>query len=164
MTPTAFRFPNTLSSVDTGQGISSLLSSFTVNANLMPVADHFTVSATSALSSFMNTGGQVWGGPSGGSGAGSTTIYGEAAGVAQTGPNFTPGCSETLYAVTANDGSSGNASGVQSYILGTITLATLANGAALTLDPVPLPAALWLLGGGLLGLAGLGRRRSIQAM
>lgn len=228
--------------VDTGQSISSLLSTFTTNANLQPVADHFTQAASSALTSFMNTadtlnwaveglsdyqlnptnsqvpgttigiasasstvgngfssmtfsnlkdwaaayntdagyiifsgpyttggtvyawsagtaGGQVWGGPPGGPSAGSTTIYGQATGVAQTG--FVPGSSETLYAVTGNNGT-GNGSSLQSYILGTISLATLANGAALTLTApaVPLPAALWLLGGGLLGLAGVGRRRT----
>lgn len=232
--------------VDTGQSMSSLLSSFTANANLKPVFDSFSAPATAALSSFMNTAdtlnwavegltspggeptqtpgqtigiasassavgsgfagmnfgglkawyagyqtdsgyvifgnggtvlpyttggstyawangnssGQVWGGPPGGSSAGSTIIYGQAAGVGQTG--FTPGTSETLYAVTANNGLT-NSSALQSYILGTITLATLANGAALTLvapSAVPLPAALWLLGGGLLGLAGVGRRRT----
>jgi hypothetical protein len=28
---------------------------------------------------------------------------------------------------------------------------------------VPLPAAVWLLGSGLMGLAGVGRRRKVQA-
>jgi hypothetical protein len=105
-------------------------------------------------------GGQVWGGAPGGSAGGSTTLYGAVPGVAQTG--FLPGASQTLYAVTGNGGSGT----VQSYVLGTISLATLANGAALTLTsaaPVPLPAALWLLGGGLLGLAGVGRRRIAAA-
>ncbi len=56
-------------------------------------------------------GGQVWGGGPGGSSGGSTTLYGAVPGVAQTG--FTPGTSQSLYAVTGNNGSGQ----VQSYVL-----------------------------------------------
>ena len=46
-------------------------------------------------------------------------------------------------------------------LLGTATLTAngVAFGAASSGTPVPLPAAIWLLGSGLLGLAGVGRRK-----
>jgi hypothetical protein len=98
--------------------------------------------------------GQVWGGNPGGVGVGSTTEYGT--GPAQSG--FAPGTSQTLYAITGNNGTGQ----VQSYVLGQIDLST--NGTlSLTQTPVPLPAAVWLFGSGLLGLAGIGRRRSVIA-
>jgi hypothetical protein len=73
--------------------------------------------------------------------------------------------SATLYAITNQTGPS-YPNGV-SFSLGTAALtgsgATLAlsftgNGAP---PPVPLPAAVWLLGSGLLGLAGVARRRAV---
>jgi hypothetical protein len=68
------------------------------------------------------------------------------------------GTTVNLYGLTGN----GNTGAVQSYILGTASLGT--NG-TLTLAansggaPVPLPAAVWLFGSGLLGLVGVSRRR-----
>lgn len=67
-----------------------------------------------------------------------------------------------LYGLTGN----GTTAAVQSFILGTAALAT--NG-TLTLTPnggsapVPLPAAVWLFGSGLLGLVGVSRRRKTTA-
>jgi hypothetical protein len=100
--------------------------------------------------------GQVWGGNPGGAAGGSVTEY-------STGPSqagFAPGSSEELYAVTGN----GNNGVAQTYELGTLTLGT--DGSLTLLQqsaPVPLPAAVWLFGSGLLGLAGIGRRRAAAA-
>jgi hypothetical protein len=99
--------------------------------------------------------GNVWGASSGGLG-GSTTEY--ANGPDEAGVSI--GTSTTLYAVTGN----GNTGQVQSYILGDAAgdaELTLAANGTLSLNPstVPLPPAVWLLGSGLLGLAGVGRRR-----
>jgi hypothetical protein len=49
-------------------------------------------------------------------------------------------------------------------VLGTVSLT--ANGLVFSSTqtaPVPLPAAIWLLGSGLLGLFGIGRRKAITA-
>ena len=64
----------------------------------------------------------------------------------------------TLYGMTGN----GTTLAVQTYILGTASVA--ANGTLTltgngTTSPVPLPAAVWLFGSGLLGLVGVSRRR-----
>jgi hypothetical protein len=67
------------------------------------------------------------------------------------------GTAWNLYGVTGT-----TTSNVALSLLGTATLT--ANGvtfaAAGTGTPVPLPAAIWLLGSGLLGLAGVGRRKT----
>jgi hypothetical protein len=99
--------------------------------------------------------GNVWGAATGGTG-GSTDLYGQEfdqAGIAL-------GTTNTLYGLTGNS-SPGQ---VQSYILGTnLTLGTngtLSVGGTTPPPPVPLPAAVWLFGSGLLGLFGVGRRRA----
>jgi hypothetical protein len=69
--------------------------------------------------------------------------------------------SSVLYGLTGNGGTGQ----LQSYDLGSFSLSSAgvltftANGGS----SVPLPAAVWLLGSGLLGLAGVGRRRANQA-
>jgi hypothetical protein len=66
-----------------------------------------------------------------------------------------------LYGFTGNVATGQPAAGIQSYVLGTVTLGTngalsfTGNGTA----PVPLPAAVWLFGSGLMGLVGVSRRR-----
>jgi hypothetical protein len=97
--------------------------------------------------------GNVWGASTGGNG-GSTDLYGQEfdqAGIAL-------GTTNTLYGLTGN----GGPGQVQSYILGT-NLTVTADG-TLKVGAVPLPAAVWLLGSGLLGLFGVGRRRAAAAV
>jgi hypothetical protein len=64
-----------------------------------------------------------------------------------------------LYGFTANN----NGSTLQSYILGTASLDANGNltisGNTTTPPPIPLPAAVWLFGSGLMGLVGVSRRR-----
>jgi hypothetical protein len=68
----------------------------------------------------------------------------------------------TLFAVTGNNATTGK---VQSYILGTVSVDALGNVSfAGNTAPVPLPAAVWLLGSGLLGLFGVSRRRAAAAV
>ena len=74
-----------------------------------------------------------------------------------------PGTSVTLYGVTGNGTGSG---ATTAFDLGTVLfnesndkLTFTGNGGT---APVPLPAAIWLLGSGLLGLAGVGRRRALK--
>lgn len=72
--------------------------------------------------------------------------------------------SATLYAITNQTGS-GYPNGV-SFNLGTAALtgsgSTLALSFTANGSPVPVPAAVWLLGSGLLGLAGVARRRDLK--
>lgn len=74
------------------------------------------------------------------------------------------GSSQTLYGVTG-DGSNSTIGKLQVYSLGSLELTangTLENtpGSTTPPPPVPVPAALWLFGSGLLGLAGVGRRKA----
>jgi hypothetical protein len=68
------------------------------------------------------------------------------------------GSSAKLYGVTANGATAGQVLG---YDLGAISF----DGSTLTFtgNTVPLPAAAWLFGSGLLGLLGIGRRRNVAA-
>jgi hypothetical protein len=99
--------------------------------------------------------GNVWGAATGGTG-GSTDLYQQEFDQA----NIGLGKTNTLYGLTGNS-SPGQ---VQSYLLGTnLTLGTngtLSVGGTTPPPPVPLPAAVWLFGSGLLGLFGVGRRRA----
>ncbi len=113
-----------------------------------------TYTAGGTVYSFSNgtPGGSVWGAATGNTG-GSTDLYGQ-------GPNSAGiglGTSVPLYGVTGNNGTGT----VQSYILGDLELTV--NGTLETISAVPLPAAVWLFASGLLGLAGVGRRRSTAA-
>jgi hypothetical protein len=94
--------------------------------------------------------GNVWGAGGHGDNTGSTDLYG--AGVLQDGNSL--GTALSLYGITGNGGTGQ----VQSYDL-TDTLTLTANG-TLEVAPVPVPAAVWLFGSGLLGLIGVGRRRA----
>jgi hypothetical protein len=103
------------------------------------------------------TSGNVWGSNTGDN-SGSTDLFGQ--GPDQAG--IALGTATTLFGLTGN----GGAATLQSYVLGTdLTLSstgTLSVGSS-TPPPVPLPAAVWLFGSGLLGLIGVGRRRAATA-
>jgi hypothetical protein len=72
------------------------------------------------------------------------------------------GTSAKLYGVTAVNSNNTDLLGVS--VLGNVTLTAdgLVFSSAAT-APVPLPAAIWLLGSGLLGLFGVGRRKAVAA-
>jgi len=72
------------------------------------------------------------------------------------------GTAQTLFGFTGN----GTTGALQSYVLGSATLAangTLSFSGNGGTAPVPLPAAAWLFGSGLMGLVGVSRRRKTAA-
>jgi hypothetical protein len=74
------------------------------------------------------------------------------------------GSTLTMFGFTGNNGT-GN---VESYVLDSVTVGTngtvtfVGNGGAP--PPVPIPAAVWLFGSGVLGLVGVSRRRKLAAV
>jgi hypothetical protein len=101
-------------------------------------------------------GGNVWGANTGANG-GSTNLYGQSNGVTQAGIGL--GSSTGLYGLTGNGGTGQ----LQSYVLGSnleLSSTGLLTVGSTSTSPVPLPAAVWLFGSGLLGLIGVGRRRA----
>jgi hypothetical protein len=120
----------------------------------------YTTGGTTYLWSAGTTAGNVWGAGGAANAAGSTNLYGtepnQAVNAAGTAP-FLLGQAAPLYGVTGN-GSTGQA---QSYVLANLELTS--TGSLQALSSVPLPAAVWLFGSGLLGLIGVGRRRSSAA-
>jgi hypothetical protein len=96
----------------------------------------------------------VWGNGTGGGTHGSTNLYGT--GLDQSGVALDQ--QVTLYGVTGNN-SPGK---LQSYVLGSNL--TLSSAGVLSVSSVPLPAAVWLFGSGLLGLIGVGRRKAAAAV
>lgn len=120
-----------------------------MNSDGLAANGYITATADNAVT------GSVWNGTSGNVG-GSGDLYGTGASdvVSGTGASNVT----TLYGVTG--GASASAT-TYSYILGQLELT--ASGVLETVgssSTVPLPAAVWLFGSGLLGLAGVGRRRS----
>jgi len=113
---------------------------------------------TSTFDSFNGTTSGVIG-TSASQGGNSTSVYG--AGINNGSPMFNSTTAVGLYAATG--GGDGAGKGIDFY-LGSLTF----NGDILTFtgnqSPVPLPAAAWLLGSGLLGLLGIGRRRQSFAV
>jgi hypothetical protein len=71
------------------------------------------------------------------------------------------GSAAHFYFVTSQDGGSSTIGRV--YNLGTLTLTAAGSLFATPVNPVPLPAAVWLFGSGLLGLVGIGRRKQVVA-
>jgi len=103
-----------------------------------------------------SAGGNVWGAGGASANGGSTNFYNQGNGASQAG--IALGSSTGLYGFTGNGGTGQ----LESYVLGDNL--TLSSTGALSISsatsPVPLPAAVWLFGSGLLGLLGVGRRRA----
>jgi hypothetical protein len=101
------------------------------------------------------SGDGVWGTVNGVSG--DTQWYGalDNSGIALT-------ASQSLYGLTGN-GTAGSVA--KNSLLGTLSLDSFGNltSGGGTPPPVPLPAALWVFGSGLMGLFGVGRRRAAKA-
>jgi hypothetical protein len=85
-----------------------------------------------------------------GNAGGSSSLYGQ--GASQLGVGL--GQNVPLYAITGGNGTSN----VFAYLLGNASVSL--TGVVSDVAPVPLPAAVWLFGSGLLGLVGVGRRRA----
>jgi len=137
----------------TGLGLTSWMQGF--NSDVTYLNSTYATGGSTYSWTSGTTAGNVWG-ASGASGlAGSTNLYNQGADSSGVGV----GSSVALYGITGN----GVATQAQSFVLGQLTLSatgTLSTGSG---SPVPLPAAAWLLGSGLLGLAGIGRRRAVAA-
>jgi hypothetical protein len=93
----------------------------------------------------------VWGAQGTGNVGGSTDLYGN--GILQAGTGL--GGVVSLFGATGG-GTTGN---LETYDL-TDNLTLSATGTLQSVAPVPVPAAVWLFGSGLLGLIGVGRRRA----
>jgi hypothetical protein len=134
--------------------------SFTnINAGMNQDEAYMAATVTQGGSAVFNlasgtTTGNAWGvGP--GNIAGSVDLYGQGANGENTLGASSP---EGLYLITG----ASSTTAITSYVLST-TL-ELVNGTLETSSSsVPIPAAIWLLGSGLLGLAGVGRRRAASA-
>lgn len=152
-----FDAPSTLSGKVAGMVEANLVTiGGGLQGDLTYMSTTYTAGGTTYALSNGTAGGNAWGTGDGNTG-GSTNLYGvaiEQAGIAL-------GASENLYGATAN----GNKGGAQTYILGTNL--TLSSAGVLSVSSgtitTPLPAAVWLFGSGLLGLVGVGRRRSVAA-
>lgn len=122
-----------------------------LNGDLSTLTGSYTSGGTSYQ--LGNANFSVWGEGTGAIG-GSTNLYGQ--GLDQSG--IALGTQTSLFGVTGN----GNGGKVQSYLLGTNL--TLSSAGVLQVSSVPLPAAVWLFGSGLLGLIGVGRRKIAAAV
>ena len=94
----------------------------------------------------------------------STSLTTEGAGFSQAGPTL-DGTAFNVYGLASTGTTTGKAA---AFLLGTVSFNSTSDvlsftGETQTTSAVPLPAAAWLFGSGLLGLMGIGRRRQIAA-
>jgi hypothetical protein len=149
-------------SAPTSTASNAATAKMTASTSMLSVNNGFEGDVEAMVAAGYTTGGTalpigntgVWGTGTGGQ-SGSTNLYGQ--GPTQSGVGL--GTDSTLYGVTGNN----NPSKVLSYNLGT-NLVLSSTGNLTVGSPVPLPAAVWLFGSGLLGLVGVGRRRAAAAV
>jgi hypothetical protein len=115
------------------------------------LAPTYTAGGSSYAFSAGNSQTNVWGAGGDTANGGSTNLYNQNPAQDNVGLDS----SVSLYGLTGN----GDKTSVQSYILGTNLTLSSAGVLSIGSSPVPLPAAVWLFGSGLLGLIGVGRRK-----
>jgi hypothetical protein len=126
------------------------------NTDAIYLKNTYTAGGTSYAFGAGSTAANVWGAGGDSGNGGSTNLYNQ--GPLQDGIGLDS--SVSLYGITGN----GDKTSVQSYILGTnLTLSSAGVLSIGTPSTVPLPAAVWLFGSGLLGLIGVGRRKVAAA-
>jgi hypothetical protein len=147
-----FTAPGTSSGTVAGMELGNLE---TIGTGFQGDYNYFSAGYTAGGKSYMwtngSTGGNVWGAGGTSGNGGSTDLYNQ--GPSQAGIGL--GTGATLYGVTGNS----TTGELESYIIGQYVELTTTGTLEFVNTVVPLPAAVWLFGSALLGLAGVGRRR-----
>jgi hypothetical protein len=138
--------------------IATISSAFDSDVAYLTNNNAYKSGGTSYAFSAGSSAANVWGAGGDSGNGGSTNLYNQGPEQDNIGLNT----AVTLYGITGN----GDKTSVQSYILGTnlelsnTGVLSISGGTGSPPPPVPLPAAVWLFGSGLLGLIGVGRRKA----